>query len=61
MSAVPQHLLHVIEPDFAITVWIANPIVNNPKPVCLWVNIRTSDNPDALDEPVDAATLLAAN
>jgi hypothetical protein len=51
----------VIEPDFAITVWIANPIVNNPKPVCLWVNIRTSDNPDALDEPVDAATLLAAN
>jgi len=61
VNAVQQHLLHVIKFAFAISVWIINPIVNDPKLIHVRVDVYTSDDPDAFGDSVCIATVLAAH
>ena len=51
----------MIQFGFAIALRVINPIVNQPEPILLRIDIDTCDPPDAIDDALGGAALLTTH
>jgi len=59
MNTIQEHILHMVKFRLAVSVWIINSIIDDPKLIHFWIDIHTGDNPDAFDDCMCIATVLA--
>ena len=51
----------MIQFGFAIALRVINPIVNQPEPILLRIDIDTCDHPNAIDDALGVAALLTTH
>lgn len=61
VNTVQKHVLNVIEFALAVSVWVVNPIVDDPKLIQVRIDIHTSDDPDALDDALCVSAVLPSH
>ncbi len=61
VNTVQKHILNMIQFGFSITIRIINTVINDPELIGLWIDIHTSHNTNALDNPVRIPAILAPN
>ncbi len=58
VNTIQKHLLHMIQFVLAISVWIKDAIVNNPKLIQFRVDIYTGDDPYSFDDIMYISAVL---
>ena len=56
-----EHVLEMIQFGFAIALRVINPIVNQPEPILLRIDIDTCNHPEAFDDALGVAAILTTH
>jgi len=59
VNTVQQHILNMLQLRFSITIWVIDTVINDPELIGLRIDIHTSHNTNAFDDPVRIPAILA--
>ena len=61
MDAIQEHILYMVKFCFAISVWIVNSIIDDPKLIQFRIHIHTGNNANAFDDSMCISAVLTSH